>query len=122
MKTSKLTDNFEVLATAKTKSGDEVVASFEHRKYPIISNQWHPEKHMFERSQYYDFIDRSSTLLEFTQAVIAGFVRRIRENGSPKAYSEMSVKVKERFSSRSVPQTLAIAGYEKVFAFKRHLY
>ena len=119
LKNSKLTENFELLATSNSKSGVEFVASIEHKRLPIFSNQWHPEKNMFERGKLYDFVDRSNTLLELTQSMIAKFIDTIKEKGKPKPYADINPKVKRYFSSNLVSETLPLSYYERIYTFQR---
>jgi gamma-glutamyl hydrolase len=114
-----LTSQFELLTTAANKNGTEFVASMEHKKYPIVANQWHPEKNMFERGKIYDFVDRSNTLLEMTQAMISKFVQKIRVKGKPRQYSDIDPRLRKYFSSNLVSETLPLSYYERIFTFQR---
>lgn len=39
------------MATYKKKNGEEIIAAIEHRKYPIVGVQFHPEKILFEHKK-----------------------------------------------------------------------
>jgi gamma-glutamyl hydrolase len=43
-----LRENFDILTTSIDRQGVEYVSSAEHRQYPFLATQWHPEKPPFE--------------------------------------------------------------------------
>ena len=42
---------YRVIALSHDRDGREMVASIEHKFYPIYANQWHPEKNEFVWSE-----------------------------------------------------------------------
>lgn len=117
-----LKEHLNLLASSKSKSGIEFVACVEHKKYPIIANQWHPEKNLYERGQLYQFLDRSEDATNLMYRMAVKFVGGIREKGSPKAIKDIDPLVKEYFASSRVSETLPLSFYERVYTFQRFNY
>ena len=121
-KNAKLSSQLNLLATSKSKHGVEFVACVEHKKYPIIANQWHPEKNLYERGQLYHFLDRSEDAVELMHRMAINFVKEIREKGKPKQIRDIDPFVKKFFASNRVSETLPLSFYERIYTFQRYNY
>lgn len=122
LKNSKLTKDYNLLGTSVSKHGVEFVACIEHKKYPIVANQWHPEKNLYERGPLYEIVDRNHVPVELMQKIASKFVQEIREKGKPKQYSHIPPFVKERFASNNLAETLPLASYERLYTLQRYDY
>merc|ERR1719414_1400316 len=49
-----LTEAFRMVATSKDAQGQEFVAWTQHRRYPIVTTQFHIEKNTYEFQEPYD--------------------------------------------------------------------
>jgi len=122
LKSKRLTDAYTLLGTSVSRNNIKFVACVEHKKYPIIGNQWHPEKTLFERGKLYEFLDRSDDATELMQRIISRFVHMVREKGSPKNSKDIGQNIKKLFSSNRVSETLPLSFYERVYTFQRYHY
>jgi len=122
LNSKRLTDAYTLLGSSVSRTNIRFVGSIEHKKYPIIGNQWHPEKNLFERSQLYSFLDRSDEATELMQRIAAQFVQLAREKGSPRNVKDIPAKVKKLFSSNRPSETLPLRSYERVYTFQRYKY
>lgn len=119
-KNAKLTENFNLLATSSSKKGINFVASMEHKKYPFIGNQWHPEKNLFERSLSYGFVDRGRPVLDLSQRLIATMTQNIRTKGNPRQFKDLDPEVKRYFVSNQVPVIMGMTTYERIYTFDEY--
>ena len=117
-----LMKEYNLLGTSVAKNGIEFVANIEHKKYPIVSNQWHPEKNPYERGHLYHFLDRSSDATTLMTKIAAKFVNPIREKGAPKDVREIDALVKSYFVSNLMAEYLPLSFYERVYTFQRYNY
>lgn len=119
-KNTKLMESFNLLATSVSKNQFEFAACIEHKKYPFIGNQWHPEKNLYERSKSYAFVDRNRPVLELSQTLISKFVSDIRKKGSPKHLKDISAAVKRYFVSHQTAELMQMATYERIYTFDQY--
>lgn len=115
-----LPQDYHLIGTSTNDKGVEFLASIEHKKYPIIGNQWHPEKNQFERTDLYSFLDRSVNTVMFMSKMISGIVEKVRPTA--KAYSEIPAAIKPYFSVYRNSEALAIFSYERIYTFERNSY
>lgn len=117
-----LNDSFTVLGLSSSKKGVPFVALIEHKKYPFVANQWHPEKTLFERNALYDFVDRSDEAADLMRAIILKFVAQIRQKGAPRESKDIPAFVKQFFASNRVAEALQLSSFERVYTFQRYRY
>lgn len=84
LKNPLLKANFHLIGTS-TKQGldSPFVAIIEHKKYPILAHQWHPEKHAGEKGPGFQFIDRSRRTLQLYSKLIRVLVDSVRHLAVP---------------------------------------
>lgn len=69
--------------TSKPGLMDSFVASIEHKEYPFIANQWHPEKNANEKGYKYRFLDHSRKTIRFLNSITQVLVDKLREKAKP---------------------------------------
>ena len=119
LQNSKLSSSFNLLATSKTREGIEFVSSIEHKKYPFIANQFHPEKNLYNGEDLYDFMDRNRPALGLSQKICSKFVQMIRENGKPRESKDLNRIVKRYLTSQKIPETILSSFYSRLYVYKR---
>jgi len=115
-----LNEGFNILGLSTSKNGVPFVALIEHKKYPFVANQWHPEKTLFERNAQYDIVDRSDEAADLMRWVIFRFVAQIRQKGAPRESKDIPASVKQFFASNRVAEALQLSSYERVYTFQRY--
>lgn len=102
-KSKKASHIIDVIATTTTEQNVKVVAVFQHKKYPFIAVQFHPEKIQFEYSDSYA-INKS----ELAMQVNSGFSKILRR---------LIGSVEAKLSTREVLEFRADAKIEIEFGF-----
>jgi len=118
-KYSSLKNDYWVIGTTK-QFGDnprEFISSIEHKKYPIFSNQWHPEKNQYERGDLYSFLDRSEPTIDLMHNLIASLVETVRPTA--KSLKDIPPAVQVYFSSNRMPEPIPMSSYERVYVFSK---
>lgn len=64
--------------SAKDDDGEEFMAQFEHRKYPIYATQYHPEKTQFERLDSLETLARDPSTIRFARDYMDALVEKVR--------------------------------------------
>ena len=72
--------------TSKDKLKDSFVACIEHKEYPIMANQWHPEKNANEKGYKYKFLDKSRRTIKFLNSFTKKLIDKIRHKAKPLAH------------------------------------
>lgn len=120
LKNPMLKSSFRIVCTTKfDRIREEFVACIEHRKYPFLANQWHPEKYQNEKGTYYTFIERSSRYMKMLNQLLMKMVDSVR--GSSKPLSKMSPIVKQFLTSSHTPIQTAFTASERVYLLPRFM-
>lgn len=69
--------------TNKEKLSDSFVSCIEHKKYPVMANQWHPEKNANEKGYKYKFLDKSRRTIKFLNTFTKKLLDSIRTKAKP---------------------------------------
>lgn len=76
--------NFYLVGTSsKVGLVDSFVASIEHKVYPFMANQWHPEKNANEKGYKYRFLDHSRKTIRFLNSISRLMIDKLRETAKP---------------------------------------
>lgn len=110
-------ENAYLLATSKDKNGKIFAANIEHKRYPFIANQWHPEKTQFERSSSMSFLPRD----DITRRFVTEFITKAVENTRPfaKELKDIPGTVKAYFEMYHIPIRPGWDYFEQVYVFPR---
>lgn len=104
-------------STKKHDIKDEFVACIEHLKYPIVANQWHPEKNANEKGVKYHFLDKSSRTIYFLNSILGNMMNTVRDSSTPK--SNWSNIIKTFLSSNFDPIQTNYTANDRVFVSPR---
>lgn len=77
-----LADSYLMIGTSADMRGQQFVGSIEHKKYPFLANQWHPEESVYTRLPGNQFLDRSSQNVQFMTDFIQNVVNSVRDQGT----------------------------------------
>lgn len=76
--------NFYLIGTTnKAGLADSFVSSIEHKVYPFMANQWHPEKNGNEKGYKYRFLDHSRKTIRFLNSISRLMIDKLRETAKP---------------------------------------
>lgn len=110
-----LNTNYRIIAEDTNSN----VVIFESKSNPFYGAHFHPEKTLFERGDYYHFIDRSEDATDLARAIIKRLVDLVAEKGSPKPYKKISNQVKQYFGIFRPSEYPATSEYERIYTFQR---
>jgi len=77
LKNKKFMDKFKVIGISYTKHNDKVASILEHRDYPILAIQFHPEANQFEALNSY-WIKRTEDDIIFCSEIILNIAESVR--------------------------------------------
>ena len=84
LKNPKLKANFHLVGQSNKPGLDApFVAIIEHKKFPILAHQWHPEKHAGEKGPGFQFIDRSRRTLTLYSRLFRVLLDAVRHLAKP---------------------------------------
>lgn len=113
-----LSASFRLIATSRVDNDYNIVTSIEHKKYPFLANQWHPEKNQYERSELYATMNKSSELLRILQEMPMKMFEPIKKKeGKPD--SQFIRLTKKYYAMNLDPDVLPVLSYERVYGFPR---
>ena len=106
--------------TKKHDIEDEFVACIEHLKYPIIANQWHPEKNANEKTIKYHFLDRSRRTLDLLNSILGNMIETVRDQS--KHRKEWPILINSFLSSNFDPIQTNYTANDRVFVSPRMVF
>lgn len=112
-----LAEQFRVIGTSVDSRGTEFVASVEHKVYPFIGNQWHPEETIYGRIPGSAFLERSSQAVQFMRSLILETVDEVRARASQ--YGDISDILFSMFASVAAPRLNLLDGSERMYFERR---
>lgn len=113
----RISSNFLLIGKSKTLKGVEFVSMIEHKNYPILGSQFHPEKTQFENRLSYSFMDRSAESIYFCFKLINSLVNSVRDSGIES--SAIPVWMEQYISTKLMPNLFPIESYQRVYTFPR---
>lgn len=113
-----------LLILAHSCTGDnhderKYVAMCEHRIYPVMGTQFHPEKTQFERLENNAFLDRSEDSVRFVSELAMMFVNIARKNPNMQDYKSYPDWLKPMFSFNMPIYNGNVNGNERIYALPK---
>jgi gamma-glutamyl hydrolase len=110
-------NNAYILGTSVSKTGKEFVGMVEHKHYPFVANQYHPEKTQFERLGA-TFLPRDPITMQF----VSEFIMTIVDHTRPfsKNIGDVDGSIKAYWEIYHTPERPAWDYFEQIYTMPRH--